>query len=138
LPLGQYIDLGFLKNRKFSIQNQKNLIFKKTTTLFNMSFLLSYIVFEDDANKIAMMEKASKWFGLAFQLYDDFLDITQDANANTPNFINQIGKREAHELFKKCVSKCSNYLRHLELKMDFFDALFLKLEAGVDAVMTTV
>jgi geranylgeranyl diphosphate synthase type II len=136
LPLGQYIDLGFLKNPRFSIQNQKNLIFKKTTTLFNMSFLLSYIVFEEDANKIAMMEKASKWFGLAFQLYDDFLDITQDASANTPNFINQIGKTEAHELFTKCITKCSNYLRHLGLKMDFFDELFFKLTSGVNSVMT--
>jgi geranylgeranyl diphosphate synthase type II len=136
LPLGQFIDLGFLKNHTFSKQSQKNLIFKKTTTLFNLSFLLSYILFEDDPNKIAIMEKASKWFGLAFQLYDDFLDISQDANANTPNFINQIGQDEALELFNKSVLKCSTYLNQLDLKMSFFDELFKKLKAGVDEANT--
>ena len=131
LPLGQFIDLGFLKNHMFTKQSQKNLIFKKTTTLFNLSFLLSYIVFEDDQNKIAIMEKASKWFGLTFQLYDDFLDVNQDAKANSPNFINQCGEEEAFMLFKKSALKCSSYLSQLELKMIFFDELLKKLETGV-------
>ena len=137
LPMGQYIDLSFLKDKMYSRINRKehtDLIFKKTTTLFNLSFMLSYLLYVDDRNKIATMEKVSKWFGLAFQLYDDFLDINQDKDANSPNFINQFGFDESLLLFKKSIQKTRNYLELLEIDMVFFNELFIKLESAIPCI----
>jgi geranylgeranyl diphosphate synthase type II len=134
LPMGQYIDLSFLKdklNNKINRKEHTELIFKKTTTLFNLSFMLSYLLYVNDENKIAIMEKTSKWFGLAFQLYDDFLDINQDKEANSPNFINQFGFNESVVLFRKSIEKTRKYLELLDIDMVFFNELFAKLESAV-------
>jgi geranylgeranyl diphosphate synthase type II len=140
LPMGQYIDLSFLKDKMYTKINRKehtDLIFKKTTTLFNLSFMLSYILYVNDENKIAIMEKTSKWFGLAFQLYDDFLDINQDNDANSPNFINQFGYNEALLLFKKSIEKTRKYLQLLDIDMAFFNELFNKLESAIQPNVST-
>lgn len=139
LPLGQYIDLSFLKDKMYTKINRKehtDLIFKKTTTLFNLSFMLSYLLYVNDANKIAIMEKTSKWFGLAFQLYDDFLDINQDKEANSPNFINQFGYQETLILFNKSIEKTRKYLQLLDIDMSFFNELFKKLETAIPQNIT--
>lgn len=139
LPLGQYIDLSFLKDKMYTKINRKehtDLIFKKTTTLFNLSFMLSYLLYVNDANKIAIMEKTSKWFGLAFQLYDDFLDINQDREANSPNFINQFGFDETLVLFNKSIEKTRKYLQLLDIDMSFFNELFKKLETAIPQNIT--
>jgi geranylgeranyl diphosphate synthase type II len=141
LPMGQYIDLNFLKNNMCSKINRKehtDLIFKKTTTLFNLSFMLSYLLYVNDENKINIMEKTSKWFGLAFQLYDDFLDIEQDKEANSPNFINQYGYDETLLLFKKSIEKTRKYLQLLDINMLFFDELFTKLESTIPDKLTSI
>lgn len=137
LPLGQYMDLGFLKDKMFSSMKRKehqDLIFKKTTTLFNLSFMLSYLLYVNDRNKIAIMEKVSKWFGLSFQLYDDFLDINQDSTANSPNFVIRFGYDEALQLFNKSILKTRKYLELLNINMVFFNELFNKLESGIQSV----
>jgi geranylgeranyl diphosphate synthase type II len=140
LPLGQYIDLSFLKDKMYTKINRKehtDLIFKKTTTLFNLSFMLSYLLYVNDVNKISIMEKTSKWFGLAFQLYDDFLDINQDREANSPNFINQFGFQETLVLFNRSIEKTRKYLQLLDIDMAFFNELFKKLETSIPQNITT-
>ena len=123
LPLGQYLDLGFLK-KKIKLDNKKdhvNLIYKKTTTLFNLSFLIPYILQTDNDNNIEIMQKVSKWFGITFQLYDDFLDIDQDNTNNSPNYVNKYGYDLAYELFIKSIDKTNFYLDKLQIKHNFFN-----------------
>ena len=135
LPYGQYLDLEFLK-KKIGLnykkrQQHQDLIFKKTTTLFNLSFLCSYVLLVTDLNKINVMRKASKWFGLAFQLYDDFQDIEQDKKNGNPNFINQFGEAEAYSMYLKSISKCQDYLNQLEIKPDLFNQIFGHLQSKI-------
>jgi geranylgeranyl diphosphate synthase type II len=133
LPLGQYLDLGFLK-KKLNLDNKKEhteLIYKKTTTLFNLSFLIPYILITDDEQKIVIMKKISKWFGIAFQLYDDFLDIEQDKINNSPNYINKYGYDIAYTLFHKSINKTKLYLQTLDIKHTFFNEVFELLENKV-------
>jgi len=125
LPLGQYLDLGFLKN-KLKLDDKRahiNLIYKKTTTLFNLSFLIPYVLQSDDHNNIETMKKVSKWFGMAFQLYDDFLDIAQDKVNNSPNYVNKYGYEIAYALFIKSINKTKFYLNKLQIEDKFFDEL---------------
>ena len=134
LPLGQYLDLNYLKRRLELENNRKthqDLIYKKTTTLFNLSFLLSYCLFEEDLDRIAKMEKASKWFGLAFQIYDDFDDIGQDTDHCSPNFVVKFGRTEAYNQFHKSVNKTLEYLGQLGIELDFFNEIFDKLKKQV-------
>ena len=122
LPLGQYLDLGFLKN-KLKLDNKKDhisLIYKKTTTLFNLSFLIPYILQTDNNDNIKIMKKVSKWFGIAFQLYDDFLDIEQDKKNNSPNYVNKYGIELAYSFFTKSINKTKLYLKTLEIDNTFF------------------
>lgn len=123
LPLGQYLDLGFLKN-KLKLDNKKDhisLIYKKTTTLFNLSFLIPYILQTDNNDNIEIMKKVSKWFGIAFQLYDDFLDIEQDKKNNSPNYVNKYGIELAYSFFTKSINKTKLYLKTLEIDNTFFN-----------------
>lgn len=135
LPLGQYLDLGFLKN-KLKLDNKKehiSLIYKKTTTLFNLSFLIPYVLQTDNHDNIEIMQKVSKWFGMAFQLYDDFLDISQDKTNNSPNYVNKYGYEIAYGLFTKSINKTKFYLEKLEIEHKFFDELIDLLLSKVNA-----
>jgi geranylgeranyl diphosphate synthase type II len=130
LPMGQFMDINFLKN-KIGLSSQKdyqNLIYKKTTTLFNLSFLLTFVLFENDKEKIAIMGKASKHFGIAFQLYDDFTDISQDLNSKTPNYILKYGCANTYIVFNKSCSKCIMYLENMGITHPFFTELFSHLD----------
>jgi len=108
LPYGQYIDIKQLSLT--DVKNYKSLIYKKTTTLFNLAFILPYVIFVSDSDKITHITKASKWFGLLFQIYDDFDDIEQDKKDKNPNIVLYCGLDESYSLFKKCISKCILHL----------------------------
>jgi geranylgeranyl diphosphate synthase type II len=130
LPMGQLIDINFLKN-KVGLTSKKDyqaLIYKKTTTLFNLSFLLTYILYETSPEKIEKMKKASKWFGLTFQLYDDFTDIKQDTNSSTPNYVIKYGVEQAYDMFRKGITKSLLYLSDLGVNHLFFSELFQYLD----------
>ena len=133
LPMGQFMDINYLKN-KIGLSSKKdyqNLIYKKTTTLFNLSFLLTYVLYENDKDKIAIMAKASKHFGIAFQLYDDFTDIIQDMQSKTPNYILKYGCDNTYSIFRGSCDKCIMNLECIGIKHNFFTELFEYLDAIV-------
>ena len=137
LPMGQFIDINFLKN-KIGLTNEKdykNLIYKKTTTLFNLSFILTYILFDTNTNNIALVSDISKYFGIAFQLYDDFTDIEQDQNSKTPNYIIRYGCKKTYYIFLKSIVKCNDYLDVLQINNIFFKELFAYLDKIVNTEM---
>lgn len=99
--LGQYLDLTptIYKNEKQFL----NLLDKKTTTFFNLSFEIANLYYKFNLKKIPYH------FGLAFQLYDDFIDYHQDLNKNNnfvANYLIIFGKEKAFIKFNKSI----NYL----------------------------
>lgn len=99
--LGQYLDLTptIYKNEKQFL----NLLDKKTTTFFNLSFEIANLYYKFYFKKIPYH------FGLAFQLYDDFIDYHQDLNKNNnfvANYLIIFGKEKAFIKFNKSI----NYL----------------------------
>jgi geranylgeranyl diphosphate synthase type II len=133
LPMGQFMDISYLKNKVglSSKKDYQNLIYKKTTTLFNLSFLLTYVLFEDNKDKIAIMAKASKHFGMAFQLYDDFTDIVQDIQSTTPNYILKYGCENTYSIFRSSCEKCITNLECVGITHNFFTELFEYLDTIV-------
>jgi geranylgeranyl diphosphate synthase type II len=133
LPMGQFMDINFLKN-KIGLTTKKdyqNLIYKKTTTLFNLSFLLTYVLYENDKQKIDIISKASKYFGIAFQLYDDFTDINQDLQSKTPNYIIKYGCENTYKVFNDSCTNCIKNLEIVGISHVFFTELFQYLDTIV-------
>lgn len=102
--LGQYLDLT---PNSFNYKNEKEfikLLDKKTTTFFNLSFEIANLFNNFNLKKIPYH------FGLAFQLYDDFIDYHQDYqklnNDFVANYIIIFSKEKGFNLFNKSI----NYL----------------------------
>ena len=74
-----------------------NLIHLKTTTLFEISFVASYLLSGGEIKNIDLLKKAVRYFGLAFQISDDFEDIEQDMKhldeQLNPNLVCKYGKK---------------------------------------------
>ena len=140
---GQYIDLLPLYSIEFGnivdneLSNYKTgkiineLIHKKTTVLFEMAFVSSYILSGGDLKKINKVKMAIKHFGLAFQISDDFLDIQQDTNrvvkGLTPNYVLNFGKERSLWVLKENVYHFRRIMMELGLWTKLFNDISLFL-----------
>ncbi|ARF09951.1 polyprenyl synthetase [Indivirus ILV1] len=115
LTLGQYYDIttpSYLFTDK--IKGIENVIHKKTSSLFEYSFIMPCILSnynkstEELENKIKIMKKISEYFGLIFQIADDFEDYLQDQEKNgekTSNFVIQLGFYDAHQKYNNIIKE---------------------------------
>ena len=83
---GQYLDLIFDKKDKSN--KIINILEGKTASLFELVFIMSWLLGKGDNNKINEINKIAKYFGLVYQIYDDFIDYYQDKNKNLNYLIN--------------------------------------------------
>ena len=120
---GQLLDLSPLHNFDMNIvDNFKSPTFlqtlneKKTTTLFNLCFLLPFIIHQNKNNiPISELKIISRSFGITFQLADDIEDLIQDQKRQndagiTCNYCLQIGNQETICLFKQNITTLENYI----------------------------
>jgi geranylgeranyl diphosphate synthase type II len=134
---GQLIDITpktIDKNKKelmkdFRDKDQlKSLFQKKTTSFFEIAFIGGYLSNKKELEHIPELIECSKYFGLAFQIYDDFDDIEQDKqrtniNIVDPNFINNFGKKEAFEEFEYAIKKFNEKIFSLNLNCPIIEEL---------------
>lgn len=94
---GQYLDL-FPPN--LSYETMKEAIFKKTVSLFELSFVLGWAFGGGSLQKMNLVKKAAAHFGFAFQIADDLGDVAQDAaNNRMVNMATVCGIKKAKQLF---------------------------------------
>ena len=99
---------------------------KKTTTLFNLCFLLPFIIHNNDEYiPISDVKIISKSFGITFQLADDIEDLIQDQKRQndagiTCNFCLQIGNQETITLFKQYMNTLEQYTSKYNLNSKVF------------------
>ncbi len=84
----------------------------KTTTIFRLCMNSGYILGKYNFDKKIMNEIGDN-FGLAFQIFDDFDDITQDKlrqsdGTFTPNYLLSFGNKEAYDTFNNSINKFIN------------------------------
>lgn len=73
---GQTLDIENNKeNDKFVVLD---ILSKKTASIFEMIFIMSWILGGGDPKKIPDIEKIANDFGIMFQIYDDYTDIVKD------------------------------------------------------------
>jgi len=100
---GQYWDL-------FAPQeHMEAMIAQKTGALFELSFALGWIFGGGELGKLPQIQKGAQHFGIAFQIYDDILDMEEDAPKR--NYALCFGKQQAEqrvawelEQFQQCLA----------------------------------
>lgn len=106
---GQYLDLT---PPDLSLETVREVLHKKTVTLFEISFVLGWLYGGGDKSRLEEVKQAASHFGMAFQIADDFEDQEQDrAKGRRINLANLLGVEKAKKMF------------HVEL-----DSYFLKIK----------
>lgn len=96
---GQFFDL-FPPN--LSLDTLRQIVYKKTVTLFEVSFVLGWLFGGGEPFRLEQVKKSAFHFGMAFQIADDLGDMTQDEkNRRQINFAQHIGKERALALFEE-------------------------------------
>ncbi|MEC7840257.1 MAG: polyprenyl synthetase family protein [Chlamydiota bacterium] len=122
---GQFMDIC---PPDLSLETIKEIIHKKTTTLFEISFVLGWLYGGGDIKKIDILKRAAKHFGLAFQIADDIGDIDQDiTNERSVNVATLFGLEEAKKMFHEETEGYLNALEELEIKSSNLQTLIKTL-----------
>jgi geranylgeranyl diphosphate synthase type II len=123
---GQFLDL-FPPNQ--NLETVKQTIFKKTVTLFEVSFVFGWVFGGGDLNKLDKLRKAAYHFGMAFQTADDLADMLQDEKKQREMSIARlIGKERAILLFDE-------EMRHLRQHLQELDLLTVSFEKMCDTLV---
>lgn len=93
---GQFKDL-YSKER--TVDEAFDIIYKKTVTLFEISFVFGWIFGGGALERVEEVRKGAYHFGMAFQIADDLDDMDQDG-ASSLNIAQLIGRDEARERFE--------------------------------------
>ncbi len=117
LTLGQYYDITTTYNSSDiftkKMKGIENIIHKKTSSLFEYSFIAPCILTnynkttEELENKVKKITEIARQFGLMFQIADDFEDYLQDqerTDETTTNYVIQLGHYEAYQEYNKITS----------------------------------
>lgn len=136
---GQFIDIcpinTIIKEESYkkyykSVENILDLIYLKTTTFFEIGFLPAYLLSlnrEATLGELEKVHKLVKYFGLAFQISDDFDDIEQDKNRvnseYNPNIVCKYGLEEARSIYDDALKQ---FLK-LSIELDINHVVFTEL-----------
>jgi len=111
---GQFLDLF---PPSLNLDTVRQIIYKKTVTLFEVSFVFGWVFGGGDFTELERLKKAAYHFGMAFQIADDIGDLAQDEkNQREINFAKHIGKERALSIFEEEMRQFQKYLK--ELKID--------------------
>jgi geranylgeranyl pyrophosphate synthase len=148
---GQFIDICpmnvIIKEESYkkyynSVENILDLIYLKTTTFFEIGFVPAYILSingEPTSEELNKVGKLVKYFGLAFQISDDFDDIEQDKNRvnseYNPNIVCKYGLEEARSIYDDALEQFLKLSSELKISHVIFNELCDFLNNRVDSVI---
>lgn len=118
---GQFLDL-FPPNQ--NLDTVKQVIYKKTVTLFQVSFVLGWLFGGGDVSKLEKIKKAAYHFGMAFQTADDLGDMLQDEKKQREISIARlIGKERGLMLFDEEMRQFRKELQELGILTPSFEKM---------------
>lgn len=118
---GQFLDL-FPKGHALS--DLKEVIYKKTVTLFEGAFAFGWIFGGGPIEKLSEVAACAYHFGMAFQIADDFLDFEEDMESQAKmNIAICLGREEAEECFLEEISGFTAKLSALGINTERFQEL---------------
>ncbi|HSX13829.1 MAG TPA: polyprenyl synthetase family protein [Chlamydiales bacterium] len=123
---GQYDDLF---PPDLSLKTIQAIIYKKTVTLFEISFLFGWIFGGGDLSKIPLLKKSAYHLGMAFQIGDDLEDSLQDAgHIRGLNIAAALGRENAISHLEQEIASFEEKLKELSLWSSPFQALVKTLQ----------
>lgn len=127
---GQYLDLHA---SSASLEVVKEIFYKKTATLFELSFLLGWIFGGGPLNRMPEVQQLALHFGLAFQLLDDLEDYESDLKKSHPiNFAVLGGTSLVQQLFLEELELYRKLLIELEINTPQLEGLAELLKTKFD------
>jgi geranylgeranyl diphosphate synthase, type II len=118
---GQFLDL-FPPNQ--NLETVKQVVYKKTVTLFQVSFVFGWVFGGGDVSKLEKVKKAAYHFGMAFQTADDLADMLQDEKKQREMSIARlIGKERALMLFDEEMGHLRLELQELGILTPSFEKM---------------
>ena len=97
-----------------TIETVLDIIYKKTVTLFEISFLFGWIFGGGDLSSIPLLKKCAYHLGMAFQIADDLEDGIQDV-ARGANIVTVLGRKKAIASFEEEIALLETSLKALHL-----------------------
>lgn len=111
---GQYLDVN---PPNLTVDTIRDVIQKKTVSLFEISFVLGWLYGGGDIGKLDLVKDAAHHFGMAFQIADDLDDMAQDAkNGRLVNMAAVLGPKVAVQTFHAEILAFQNVLKQLKLE----------------------
>ena len=112
--------------KKISLPELKKLHSEKTGALINFAIKVSGIVSNANEDIISLLNEFGNYYGLAFQIYDDILDVTKtsaelgktankDLVEGKNTYPTLLGMKETQVELKKVLSKLDDVLNQLSL-----------------------
>lgn len=128
LSVGELLDVDLAKDFNASEENYLDMIYKKTASLIEASAYSAAILAGKDEQKYAIYGKN---LGIAFQMVDDILDITQDSVTLGKPAMNDFCEGKVTipylKMFQQLSQDDKNYLKSLFCKrLDDSEILWLK------------
>lgn len=124
---GQFLDL-FPPNH--TLETLKQTIYKKTVTLFEVSFVFGWLFGGGAIDKLPQIKSLAYHLGMAFQIADDTKDWLQDGiKPNDANIAKFIGKQRAQMLFEEEMQQFEKSLKELDLTTPSFEKLIQLLRS---------
>lgn len=118
---GQFLDL-FPPNQ--NLETVKQVIYKKTVTLFEVSFVFGWLFGGGDISRLEKVKKAAYHFGMAFQTADDLGDMLQDEKKQREmSIVRLIGKERALLLFDEEMRNLIKDLAELNILTPSFEKM---------------
>jgi geranylgeranyl diphosphate synthase, type II len=128
---GQFLDL-FPPNLNFETVRQ--IIYKKTITLFEVSFIFGWVFGGGDPSEVDLVKKCAFHMGMAFQIADDIIDLDQDDKKQREiNMAHVIGRGRSSLLFKEEMDLFRSCLKQLRLDTPSFEKMSSLLMRRVDS-----
>ncbi len=115
LCLGQFLDLNMNLNEK-TLDNWLDMVYKKTSSLFILAFLLGYIFSRKSVENLDDIIKIGEYFGYIYQMLDDLEDFQIDKTKKfNNNILLIIDKSKVYQLIDSYFSKMTNLLNKYNL-----------------------
>ena len=126
---GQHLDLFSTPQ---TLEDFREIIYKKTVTLFSLSFELGWIFGGGDLSKLSQVQEAASHFGSFFQLADDFQDREQDKEKS--NVVQFLGEKKAAQEMKFHKDSFSRSIEKLGINRPEFIAIinYIEKKSGVN------
>jgi len=106
------------------LDSVKDVIYKKTVTLFEVSFVLGWLFGGGNLDLLDTVKRAAYHFGMAFQIKDDIDDIRQDIeNKKVLNYAVLLGEEAARMAFRDEIEALRSTMNELNIYSDDFRAI---------------